>query len=45
MITGNPPFGISNDSDEVFEPFAAEGFRYLEPLLRRASATEEQIRG
>lgn len=43
MITGNPPFGIANDSDEVFEPFAAEGFRYLEPLLRRASATEEQI--
>ena len=45
MITGNPPFGIANDSDEVFEPFAAEGFRYLEPLLRRANATEEQIRG
>ena len=45
MITNNPPFGIANDSDEVFEPFSTEGFKYLEPALRRARATEDQIGG
>ena len=43
MITSNPPFCIANDSDEVFEPFSTEGFKYLEPALRKARATEEQI--
>ena len=43
LITGSPPFGIANDSDEVFEPFAEMGFGYLEPLLRSCEATEEEI--
>ena len=43
LITGSPPFGIANDSDEVFEPFAEMGFGYLEPVLRSCEAAEEEI--
>ena len=43
MITGNPPFGVANDSDETFEPFTHEGFAYIEDWLVEASATEEEI--
>lgn len=43
LITGNPPFGIANDSDEVFEPFSSVGFEYLIPALQRHNATEEEI--
>lgn len=43
MITGNPPFGVANDSDETFEPFTHEGFSYIEDWLIEASATREEI--
>ena len=43
LLTGNPPFGIANDSDEVFEPFASEGFEYLVPTLQAGGVDEKVI--
>ena len=43
ILTGSPPFGIANDSDEVFEPFSHEGFEYLRPSLERAAVPPEEI--
>ena len=43
MITGSPPFGIANDSDEVYEPFSHKGFSYLTDTLIRASASQNEI--
>ena len=43
LITGSPPFGVANDSDEVFEPFSQKGFEYLLPQLRNANADRAVI--
>lgn len=42
MLTGSPPFGVANDSDEVFEPFSQFGFSYLDSALDQANATQEE---
>ena len=42
MLTGNPPFGIANDSDEVFEPFSQFGFSYLEHSLYEVETTQAE---
>ena len=43
LLTGSPPFGIANDSDEVFEPFSHIGFDYLLPSLNQLNEKPQYI--